>query len=250
MKFISDFLIYLGNNTIPIGYVVLIIGILASAFRSIAKLSKIQKEEIQKRIEPEVKKIMQKYPDGDERDAILSKIYKENHFSALRPVLFNILAGIVSAAMTISVLNISSFDTSAYTGIVTFPTVTNVFIRQILIIIPALAVLFSLFSSYICAPKELLKIKDVLLTIGITAVITVLFSNLLAPLYAIYILGLYFGQALFAIPLNLKKREIYFKYKDVAVENNNNTSNPPKKLSIKELKEEAEKAFDKITEKK
>lgn len=243
MGFISNFLIHLSNATIPLGWLAIIIGFACGLLRGAGKYLKMRNNEELKVIEPEAKAIMAKYANDEKtKDEKLSALYKEHHFSVLPPLIFNILGALVFILVLSSVINIKSFDVTAYTNAKNFFSIANIFERQTLIIMPIITFIVTTISSYIFIPKELINIKTILINSLVSIAAIFLISNILVPIYSLFIFGSSFGIMLLSFKANKMKRDLYYKYPNVPQE----PQKPQKQKSFSEIYNDVDKQLDSI----
>lgn len=234
MKFIANLIINLSNVTIPIAYIILILGAFIALIQGLGKIQQKKNDLIIKKIAPEVENIKQKYVTEDEQLENLNQLYKQNHFSALKPIVIKVIGSILYAILILTVFYGKNFDTDKCVHSVSFFSIENIFIKTIMIIIPILIIVLKLISLYLFIPKELINKKEILSTFIIYIITIGILSNILTPSYSLFLLGFGIGEFIISIPLNKLKRTIYYKYPPVVVDVTNETNLAPKK-STKEI---------------
>ena len=232
MSFIANLLITISNNTIPLAYLILVLGIFVSLIQGLGKIKKLKNELILKEITPKVEEIKAKYTNENEQLDNLSKLYKEHHFSAITPVIINILGIVLYMALLFTVFYGKNF------------VVEN-----------------CLKPIYIFIPKELVDKKSIAITVISYAISIAVFSNILAPTYSIFLLGTVLGEFLINLYYNKQRRNLFYKYppvqenKEPIIENTENNEDVKKpntfngidlnqKKSFKELVKDVEKALN------
>lgn len=248
MKFIANLLINISNNTIPLAYIIFILGIIGSLIKGFGKIKKLNNNLILKEIAPKVKEIKEQYIDEDEQLKHLNKLYKTHHFSALTPVIANIISVIMYMFLFLTVISSNNFVIENCLKPINFFTIENIFTKNILIIIPIIIIILKIISLYAFIPKELINKKEIAITIISNILTTAIFCNLLITSYAVFKLGLTIGETLLSFYYNKKRREIYYKYppqpkEEILPDLNEQTEKPPKK-SFKELIKDLEKTID------
>ena len=212
MKFIADILLTISNATLPIAYIIIIVGLLTSLLRGFGKIKKLKNNILMKKIKPEVERIKAQYTEENEQLEQLDKLYKENNFSAILPIIFQVLSTIFYIIMLTTVFSGDCFNLENYTKSIGFFTIENIFQRNILIFIPIVIVLIKVISKYLFIPKELFDKKTLLTDIVLFALITGIFTNLFSTSYALFVLGRTFGEIITNIPHNKIKRKFFYEY--------------------------------------
>lgn len=220
MKFIANLLIDLSNNTIPIAYIFMLLGIILGLLRSFGSLKDKKNNLIIKEITPIVSEIKQKYSNEDEQLEKLNQLYKERHFSTIIPLFIKVITNILYILIFLTIINAQNFSIDNYTKSVSFFNISNIFTRNTVIIIPILLIILELLSTYIYIPKELVDKKTILITVISCIIINFLFSNLFITSYCLFLLGANTSKFILSIPINKIRRETYYKYPSEEPEEN------------------------------
>ena len=261
MNFIANLLITISNNTIPLAYLILVLGIFVSLIQGLGKIKKLKNELILKEITPKVEEIKAKYTNENEQLDNLSKLYKEHHFSAITPVIINILGVVLYMALLFTVFYGKNFVVVNCLKPITFFGIENIFIKTTLIVFPIIIILLKIIALYIFIPKELVDKKSIAITVISYAISIAVFSNILAPTYSIFLLGTVLGEFLINLYYNKQRRNLFYKYppvqenKEPIIENTENNEDVKKpntfngidlnqKKSFKELVKDVEKALN------
>ncbi len=209
MKFIADFLIFISNKTVPIAFVILLMGVIAGLIRTISTFLQRRTQLISKKLEPEVAKIKEKYLE-EEQLAKLSDLYKANHYSFIIPTILKIVSIFISISIFSVVINIPSFDLSNYHNSTAFFAIKNIFEKQLIVILPILITLINIICMFITSTKKDLKNNWKVNVISqiVLLFVNVVFSNIFAPIYAIYTLGSSTTSQVLNIIINKKLKEI------------------------------------------
>lgn len=191
----------------PLAYIIIFLGIFAGILESLAKMSSIKKEQIAKIIEPKVKEIdNNKDLSEDEKINLLSILYKENHYSAIKPMLLKIFSFLVYILSLSSVIFDSTFDRGLYSGETSFLEINNIFDRQIMIFIPLAILILRLAEEYALRPLSGMSIKKEIVTVLIIVSVALILPNIMPPTYSLFILGTSIISCPFQIYFRINQR--------------------------------------------
>ena len=212
MSFIANILISISNNTIPMAYILIICGMLASLFQGLGKIKTVKNNFIIREITPEVEKIKAEYTSEDDQLEHLGILYKKNHFSAITPIVFKAIGIILYFLFLTTVFYGKNFNLDTYNGQISFLNIENIFIRNTTILFPVLIIIIKAIALYIFIPKELVNKKEILITMISYTVSVAVFTNLLSTTYAIFLLGHVIMELFTSIPYNKLRRKHFYTY--------------------------------------